>query len=291
MAVGRISQMGYVALRTRDLTESIKNASDIFGLRLTANDGRKAFLAASDTHHELVYIQDEQDGADHFGVVAPNADELEAIRAKVDRAGYRVLSEGPIEDYVEQGFAFVGPEGYTWQVYLPPQWHDIRSGGYGPDRYGHINIRAQDSVEMTRFLVETFDFKVSDRIGVDSAFFLRCNPEHHGVAVQKADSAKLHHHAWLTQSIADLGRLGDRLARVGRRLLWGPVRHGAGHNIAAYFVEPNGTVIELYTDMEQIFDDDREPIVWDADDLYWVNQWDGLRQPAIGNYGTAPVAR
>jgi len=291
MAVGRITQMGYVALRTRDLAASIRNATDTFGLRLTEDTGRKAFLAAADTHHELVYLLDEADATDHFGVIAPDADELDAIRAKVDRAGYRILSEQPIEDHIERGFAFVGPEGYAWQVYTPERWYDRRDGREAPDRLGHVNIRVRDSVAMTRFLIEVFDMRVSDRIGEDAAFFVRCGTEHHAVAVQKSDVAKLHHHAWLTQSITDLGRLGDRLARQGRRLLWGPLRHGAGHNIAAYFAEPNGTVIELYTDMEHIFDPNREPIVWAEDDAYWFNQWDGLRSPTLGHYGTLPVAR
>ena len=281
MATGRITQMGYVALRTRDLTASIKDATEVFGLRLSADDGRKAFLSAADTHHELVYIQDDTDTADHFGVIAPDLAELEAIRAKVDRAGYRIVSEQPIEDHIEQGFAFVGPEGYTWQVYTPVRWYDRRAGEFGPDRYGHINIRALDSVAMTKFLIDTFEMRVSDRIGHDAAFFLRCSTEHHAVAVAKSDRTALHHHAWL----------GDRLARRGRRLLWGPLRHGAGHNIAAYYVEPNGTVVELYTDMEHIYDDSREPIVWSDDDSYWINQWDGLTQPSVRSFGTVPFQR
>jgi len=291
MATGRITQMGYVALRTRDLTASIKDATEVFGLRLSGNDSRKAFLSAADTHHELVYIQDDADTADHFGVIAPDLAELEAIRAKVDRAGYRIVSEQPIEDHIEQGFAFVGPEGYTWQVYTPVRWYDRRAGEFGPDRYGHINIRALDSVGMTKFLIDVFEMRVSDRIGHDAAFFLRCSTEHHAVAVAKSDRTALHHHAWLTQSIVDLGRLGDRLARRGRRLLWGPLRHGAGHNIAAYYVEPNGTVVELYTDMEHIYDDSREPIVWSDDDAYWINQWDGLTQPSVRSFGTVPFQR
>jgi len=291
MAVGSISQMGYVALRTRDLKASIENATDILGLRLVEDSAKKAYLSASATSHELIYIQDEENAADHYGVIAPNAEELEAIRAKVEERGFPILSESPIEDHIEEGFAFVGPEGHSWQVYLPNPWLDHRSGGFGPDRYGHINLKAQDSAGMARFLMEVFDFKLSDRVGEDNGFFLRCNPEHHGIAVVKNTVSGLHHHAWLTQSIADLGRLGDRLARAGRRLLWGPVRHGAGHNIAAYFVEPAGGVIELYTDMEQIFDPFREPTVWDPDDLYWVNQWDGQRPPTVLDHGFAPVER
>lgn len=290
-AVGTISEMGYISLRTRDLTASIKHAEDILGLKVTETTATKAYLSAQNTHHEVVYTLGDTDGVDHFGMVAPNQDELDAIRAKVDRAGYRVLAEQPIEEQVEGGFAFVGPEGYTWHVHLPLSKLDLRSGGFGPDRYGHINVKAQDSKAMRDFLIDIFDFRVSDQIGEDFAFFLRCNTDHHGVAIMKANHTSLHHYAFQTQSIADLGRLGDRLARSGSRLSWGPVRHGAGHNIAAYYVEPAGGVVELYTDLEFIYDKERDAVVWEADDLYWVNQWDGNVPGPLMERGFAPMAR
>ena len=31
---------------------------------------------------------------------------------------------------------------------------------------------------------------------------------------------------------------------------WGPSRHPAGHNVAAYHYDPDRTLIELYTDMD-----------------------------------------
>ncbi len=281
---GSISQLGYVALRTHDLAASIDYAVEILGLRLVESTGRRAYLAASDTHHELVYIQDEADGVDHFGLIADNLEELAAIREKVQREKWPVLANSPIEVSADSGFAFVGPEGYAWHVYLPTRYFDHRGGGYGPDRYGHINFRVRDSVGMRDFLVRVFGMRVSDQIGTDAGFFLRCNSDHHGIAVIKGEP-KLHHHAWQTQSVVDLGRLGDRLARRKERLIWGPVRHGAGHNIAVYYAEPSGGVIELYTDMEQIFDRDRPPICWDADDTWWFNQWDGHRPARIDQFG------
>lgn len=274
-ATGTITEMGYVALRTRDLSASITHATNILGLRLNDDGSKKAFLAAQDVHHELVYTESDSDGVDHFGLVAGNADELAAIREKVARGGWSIVSEEPIEDFIERGFAFVGPEGYTWHVYLPIARHDFKSGSVGPDRFGHINIKAVDSIGMRDFLINVFDFRLSEQIGDDTAFFLRCNNDHHGVAVMKAPAAGLHHYAFQTQSIIDIGRLGDRLARSGSRLAWGPVRHGAGNNIAGYYSDPSGGVVELYTDLEQIFDRDRQAVRWAEDDLYWVNQWDG----------------
>ena len=141
------------------------------------------------------------------------------------------------------------------------------------------------------FLKDVFNLKVSDRIGTDAAFFLRFNTDHHGVAVFKSDKTAIHHHAWQTQNITDLGRLGDRLARRGARLAWGPVRHGAGDNIACYYVEPSGAVIELYTDLESIYDPERPERIWNEDDLYWINQWDGQVPAGILDHGIPPISR
>lgn len=289
---GAITEIGYVSLRATDLTASIVNAVDVLGLREIETTGTKAYLAAQDRHHEIVYTKADENALDHVGVVAPTRDDLDAIRAKVESRGLKVIAEQPLEDYLDEGFSFVDGAGFTWQVYTQTTEYSIKkTGGVGPDRMGHVNIQVPDTLPAVEFLTEVFDMKVSDRIGSDAAFFLRCNSDHHGIAVFKANKTAIHHHAWQTQGIADLGRLGDRLARRGARLAWGPVRHGAGDNIAAYYVEPTGAVIELYTDLESIYDPEREARVWKEDDLYWINQWDGQVPPGILDHGIPPVAR
>ncbi len=290
-AAGAVSEIGYVSMRTRDLGASLANAVDMFGLIETESDGKKAFVTAQDKHHELVYTQAEEDALDHIGLVVPNEDELDAIRAKVASGRYQVVSEHPIEDHIEKGFAFVGPEGYTWQIYTEKLDYSMRKrGSLAPDRLGHVNIKSRNAPAMRDFLYDVFDFRVSDAIGIDN-FFMRCNNDHHGIAIFSSTELGMHHHAWQAGNIMDLARLGDRLARRGSRLAWGPVRHGAGDNIAVYYVEPNGAVIEYYCDMETIRDKDRPERTFDPDDLYWINQWDGTVPSGVLDYGVAPVAR
>lgn len=290
-AVGAVTEIGYVSLRTRDLGASMTNAADMFGLVETESSGNKAFFTAQNKHHELVYTKADEDALDHVGLVVESLDELEAVRAKVDRGGYKIVSEQPIEDYIESGFAFVGPEGFTWQVYTEKLDYSMKKRGtLTADRLGHINVQVLDAPGQVQFMKDVFDMAVSDAIG-NEHFFLRCNNDHHGVAVFTNNETKIHHHAWQAGNIMDLARLGDRLARKGARLLWGPVRHGAGDNIAVYFLEPNGTVIEYYCDMETIRDKQRPVRNFDPDDLYWINQWDGQVPAGVLDYGVAPVAR
>ncbi|WP_403022750.1 VOC family protein [Salinibacterium sp. GXW1014] len=290
VAKGTVSELGYVSLRTTDLKASIEYAENFLGLRVTEATSTKAYLAAQETHHEIVYTQSDENGTDHMGVLVPNGEELAAVREKVARRGFKVITENPFETHAEAGFAFVDHEGYTWNVYQEADRYDIRVGFTNVDRFGHINLKVRDSITYRDFLIDVFDLKVSDQIGEDIAFFLRCNADHHGIAIMKRDDVALHHHAWQVQSIADLGRLGDRLIRAGSRLVWGPVRHGAGHNIAAYYLEPAGGIVEVYADMEQIYDPERGVKYWDPEDLSWINQWDG-QIPEMLQYGFAPTTR
>lgn len=290
-AEGSVSEIGYVSLHTRDLGATLTNAIDVFGLVESDSSGKKAFLTAQNKHHEMVYTQSDKDALDHTGLIVDSTAELEAIREKVARGGYQVISEQPIEDHIEEGFAFVGPEGFTWQIYTEKlDYSMLKRGSSAPDRLGHTNIQVRDALTQRDFLHDVFGFVVSDQIGNEN-FFMRCNNDHHGIAIFTSNKTGIHHHAWQAGNVFDLMRLGDRLARRGARLAWGPVRHGAGDNVAVYYVEPNGTVIEYYCDMETIRDKGRPARHWDPDDLYWINQWDGQVPPGILDHGVANVDR
>jgi catechol 2,3-dioxygenase len=105
--------------------------------------------------------------------------------------------------------------------------------GVLPDRLGHFTLHPKDPEAVRDFLIRVLDFRLTDIIAGDG-YFLRCNSDHDGLGLFEGPGT-LHHHAWKVQSDAELGRLADLLDQHRLRLLWGPVRHGAGNNIAAYF--------------------------------------------------------
>lgn len=289
MSFGVISEMGFVTLQTTRFDESIAAARDILGLRETHRVGDAAYFAAAGLHHEIVYVRSDRDAIDHLSLAAPDTDAIAEVRRRVTDAGYRVLSDQPLEEGVDEAMSFVGPEGFIFEIYTALATEAVVRPHHGPDRYGHVNLHPVDFERMRDFLVDILDFRVSDVIG-DSAAFLRCNSDHHGIALIRGRGI-LHHHAWQTQSIAELGKLADRLDSAGERLLWGPVRHGAGHNIAAYYREPGGAVVELYTDLEQIYDDARPPIEWDPDDHGWFTRWANWRPEDFRSHGVFPAER
>lgn len=296
MSWGLIKEMGHVSIGTPDVDSAIKDATELLGLTLSEKSGDAAYLTAAPKHHELVYVHSDVDGIYSIGLVARDSGALKEIRARVERENFRMVSEKPFSDAVEEGFSFVGPEGWVFEVYtgMPPFSPSARGGGisvssgFGPDRYGHLNFHPCDVKGMMEFLRRIFDFRLSDVIGDDFAYFMRCNSDHHGIALIKG-AGTFHHHAWQTESVQDLTSLGDRLHLVGRELIWGPVRHGAGHNIAAYYVESTGAVVELYTDLEQIYDNERNPVVWGSGEN-WYNMWNSYRPEDFRNFGIPALA-
>ena len=289
MSWGLISEMGHVGIQITDVEASVRDATQLLGLRVTERAGDAVYLAAGDVHHELVYRESDVNGVDSLGLVARDGDALRTVRRRVEDENLEVLTDLPRTAGVEDGFSFVGPEGWVFEITIGRQADVAAQKGFGPDRYGHLNFHPRNTRSMMEFLRRVLDFRLSDVIGDDYAYFMRCNPDHHGIALLPGKGT-FHHHAWRTQSVADLAKLGDRLNKVGRDLIWGPVRHGAGHNIAAYYVEHSGAVVELYTDLEQIYDDNREPIVWGAEDNWW-NMWSDYRPLDFRDFGIPPVVR
>lgn len=287
--MGVIAEMGHVALQTNKFEESIATAQSALGLRETGRVDGDVFLSAANVHHELLYRESDRDAVDHIGLVAAGPAALGEVYRRVQDAGMPIVSTSPLEPGIGDGFAFLGPEDYVFEIYTGMAQNARQTPDFGPDRYGHINIHPQNANRMKDFLVEILDFRVSDVIGDDFAYFLRCNADHHGIAIIQGRGS-MHHHAWQAQSIVDLGKLGDRLEILGGELIWGPVRHGAGHNIAAYYVEPNGVVVELYTDLEQIYDDERPPVRWEADDTRWFNRWGTYNGKDFRSHGIFPTA-
>lgn len=289
MAFGVISEIGYISLHSSEIERSVQHAKDILGLSETGRSGNAVYLSsAAKRHHDLVYVDAPQHGVGQIGLIAASPAALDVVRRRVKEAGYPILSEKPLHPGVADGFAFAGPENFIFEIYVQPESVDIVLGGFAPNHFGHVNLHPVDAAGMLRFFREVLEFRISDAIGEDFAYFLRCNSEHHGIGIIKG-RGWLHHHAWQLQSLAELGQIADRLYEHGEYLLMGPVRHGAGRNLAAYYVEPTGAVVELYADMEHIYDDERPPRVWDRSSRDWATMWAKYDLEDFRSHGLFPA--
>jgi catechol 2,3-dioxygenase len=288
-----ISAIGHVAIRVEDIDAAVAEATDLIGLRVSERVDDTVYLTDGAAHHSLQLIAAEENAVDHVALVAAGPDALSEIRDRVEQRGFEIVSDAPLDAGVEAGFAFVGHEDFVYEVYtgMAQDQPPCTAPGVGPNRFGHFTFNPVDPDAASQFLQDVFDFRLCDTIDGGLGHFLRCNTEHHGIAVVRGEGT-LHHQAWEVQSITDLGRLGDLLDDAGRYLIWGPVRHGIGRNIAAYFPLDCGLVVEMYTDMEHIYDEAAfEPRTWSTEDHRWFSLWGTHRPGMFRDFGLKPAAR
>jgi catechol 2,3-dioxygenase-like lactoylglutathione lyase family enzyme len=125
----------------------------------------------------------------------------------------------------------------------------FKQGGASPLRLGHVAIISADGDKLIAFFKDFLGFWFTDDI-LGIANFLTCNREHHVVNIVKAPQFRVHHIAFELRDNACHALAADALRGNGVPLLWGPSRHGAGHNLASYHHDPDKVMVEFYTEMD-----------------------------------------
>ena len=132
----------------------------------------------------------------------------------------------------------------------------VFDGPRPPRRLGHLVIGTPDLAATRGLLVDGLGLRVSDEIdGVMS--FLRCSTDHHNVALVESPVRLLQHYSWECDDVDHVGHTATALYRVDpARHSWGMGRHFAGSNFYWYLRDPSGAFLELYSDLDQIDDDE-----------------------------------
>jgi len=276
--------IGHVAMRVVDLERAVRYAQAALGLRETARGDGVAYLTANEKHHELELIAADAGGFDHVGLEVESRDELAATTDRAVAAGGVVLERRGPGAGLGDRVLLEGPDGIVYELYVAMERAGLARDAYHRSvirRFGHLTFEGPDPRRSVDFWVDGLGFRIADEL--DGIYWLRCDVDHHGLAIGPRDGELvLHHHAWEVQDLGMLGQYCDGLAEHDLHLVWGPVRHGPGFNIATYMIDPDGLVVEVYTDMLKIYDEAAYvPIDWNDDrralDLWGEGPTDGMR--------------
>jgi catechol 2,3-dioxygenase-like lactoylglutathione lyase family enzyme len=288
-----IMHMGHVALRVTDLDRTVTHVTQALGLHETGRTEHEVLLSANRKHHELQLIASDTAGLDHVGLEVESAAELDDVRARVEGSGATMLAaDAWDEPGIGAAIRFVGPAGIVYEVYDGMQRHPLTIDEpltSGIERFGHLTFYSNEAEAVVAFWVDVLGFRISDV--AEGLTWTRCDQDHHGLAVLDfPDGTLLHHHAWAVSDWSAMGVYCDSLARHGLSLAWGPVRHGPGFNLATYLPDPDGAMIEVYTDLLQI-DDERSyvPIDW-SDEPRALNLWGPPPGPEVLSAGIPVLA-
>jgi catechol-2,3-dioxygenase len=291
----QVRRLGHATFGTPDIERQADYWSNIMGL-VVAHRSKTQVVLATKYGHEAITLEPGAAGELKRLAfqVAPGSD-LGELAHNLAKHGVKSDRASSISPGVKDAITFNDPKGTPIEVY--GDYH--LSADDGPDavlsplKFGHIAYRVNDPKKITDFYIDVLGFRMSDWIG-DHFSFLRCGPDHHTVNFARYPEEKLHHIAFEVKDVATLHRACDFLAKNKVQLVWGPIRHIVGHNVAAYHRNPDDIRVELYCELDVMYDEtlgyfeprpwheDRpqRPKVWPKDT--WRAQW------GFGSFGQFP---
>ena len=287
----RLGRIDHVGLRVEDLDEAAARWCAQFGLVERSREGGMARLACDDEPYCLELSAGEPAGIEHVGWELHHDCEVAAAREHLDALGVEVADDG------EGGVTCRDLDGNRIRL-MPARarsgieryvQHARPAAGVpgAPRKLGHVNFLTGQLEAQKGFYTEALGMKVSDTLD-DGGVWLRIDSEHHVMALVNTGDAHPHHLAFEYVDFGHKIAALDHLARHGRWLGWGPVRHGIAGNIASYVrITEEECFVELFCDMERV-PDDHEPRNY-PDDRFSSNTWGPLPPRSYFRFDRAAI--
>jgi catechol 2,3-dioxygenase-like lactoylglutathione lyase family enzyme len=239
-----------------DLKAAAKFYTEIWNLTPVADGKDAIYLRGTGAEHHILGLHQRGKGELlRINLSAAGEVEVDALHSAVKAAGLKDI-EAPTairEPGGGYGFSFLDPEGRTVRIIAGGLRHtDTSDQTDRPRKISHCVLNSTDRDAAVGFYTKNLGFKLSDATKAMS--FIRCNSDHHSIALVKSTMCTLHHVAFEMPSLDDVMRGGGRLRDAGFPIEWGVGRHGPGANVFAYFVSPDGMVIEYTAEVEQVDD-------------------------------------
>ena len=265
----QVRRLGHVTLTTPDLDRQTEYYTGVLGLVLTQRSPNQVILATKQGQEAIVLEKGHAAHCPRLAFqVSPRSD-LDEIAAALDDHGIRHETRSNITPGVAKAIVFQDPKGTSIEIFSSYSYADDNGSDAGimPFKLGHVAFVTSEFDRVVDFYAKVLGFRISDWRG-DFFMFMRCGPDHHSVNFVKGETNALHHIAFEVRDWAEIQRACDYLAKKDIRLVLGPIRHIIGHNIAIYHKNPDGILIECFTELDQMKDEELgyfDPRPWHQD--------------------------
>ncbi len=249
----RIVGIGHLALASPDVDRLAAYYTEVLGFELSARTDGAAYLTPELAHHAVTVQQGKESGLDHLAFRIEGS--LGDAEQELASAGIKAERKTDAEPGIAELLEIEDLDGNPLQLYAEIEERaELGPSGVRPQKLGHVCYFVRD-VQATTEFYEQLGFKWSDWMG-DFFVFLRCNADHHALNLLRSENNKrLHHIGWELRDWANIQTACDWLARNDYPLVWGPGRHGPGHNLFTYHRDPDGNVVELFAELDLMLDE------------------------------------
>lgn len=284
-------RFSHVTFETSDLERQIAYFTEVAGLVVAERENGHAYLATKlgDLAVQLETGERAQCSRLAFQV-APGTD-FKDIRSGIEAEGLRCEARNDPAPGISQMLSFADPKGTVCEVFATktPICKPQPVAGIGPIKLGHLAFVVPEPRDYAEFYSRVLGFRVSDWIQ-DWFVFMRCGPDHHTINFVRGKRTHMHHVAFELKDWGQVQSACDFLGSKNIPIIWGPGRHGPGHNIYTYHRNPDDQIIEMFTELDKMLDESLgyfEPRPWHRDHPQVPKVWDA---PPNDMWGPPPTA-
>ncbi|MFE4663632.1 VOC family protein [Streptomyces sp. NPDC056716] len=283
-----IHRTGHVALFSPDPAASAEFAVRHLGFRHAGHDdrGRHYLAGHGPDAYSLVYSPGTS-GLEAISYIVTDDAALDQAGAALARAGIAVTRDDDISPF-HRGptLSFTTPAGHPVELRTGlapdvPVAASTRRPAVAPAPIAsdHVVVRTADMAREIAYatsklgLLETSRIELPD--GSPLMVFLRGSKLYHCLALAQSDVDGLHHVQFTVKDGAAVLEAFEAMSKDDDvEILWGPVRHGPGHNVALYFRDHVGHIMEFSSEEETILDDENySPMRWSGGDPRSADEW------------------
>ena len=273
-----ISKLSHASYETPDLVQQTEYYTDVIGLTLIDQDKAAVYLASTLEHHSIVLRKGDQAKCTAIGFQLDPESDLDAFERQVAGHGVKTARKGDAEPAIGDMLSFEDFKGTLIEVFPAPapRAQPFTYKGVTPHKLGHVAFHVADVQKCTQWYTEVLGFRVSDWMG-DFFSFLRCGHDHHTINLAGTGTNTHFHTAFELRDWAHMQTSSDILSLHGYKLLWGPGRHGIGHNLFSYHRGPNGLITEFFAELDQMTSEALgyfEPRPWHRDHPQRPKVWE-----------------
>jgi 2,3-dihydroxybiphenyl 1,2-dioxygenase len=282
--------LGYVGIHASSLEDWASFGTRFLGMQLVEASGKMLALRMDDRKQRVVVNEDGGEGVAFFGWEVSEAGRLDALAARLERAGVAVsrgsralAQERRVKDLV----VLADPLGNRIELFHGAEaandpfkpGRSISGFRTGPLGMGHAVLHVENINDVLPFYRDVLGFRLSDyMLRPFNAYFFHANPRHHSIAFIETGRNATHHLMVELYSLDDVGQcydlaLGEQ-GRIGTTL----GRHINDEVTSFYSNSPSGFMVE-YGWGGRVIDEDNwqpeevvfGPSMWGHDRL-WLPQ-------------------
>jgi catechol 2,3-dioxygenase-like lactoylglutathione lyase family enzyme len=288
-------RFSHVTLETPDIERQITYFTEVNGLNVAERHNGRAYLATK--HGDLVVTLESgsQARCARLAFQVARDTEFDDIRKGVEAEGLSCQARNDAVPGISQMLSFEDPKGTVCEVFAAqtPISQPKPVAGIGPIKLGHLAFAVPEPKQFADFYSRVLGFRVSDWIE-DWFVFMRCGADHHTINFVKGKHTQMHHVAFELKDWAQVQTACDFLGGKKIPIIWGPGRHGPGHNIYTYHRNPDDQIIEMFTELDKMLDEKLgyfEPRPWHRDHPQVPKVWGPLPTDIWGSPPSAAYAR